>query len=107
MSSHSGRTGEFSGLFNKDINLTFLRALPSLLYIITLPKAPSPNTITLGIGITTYESGAGGGDTNSDYRSCQVDDNGEEFANLTPVSVDFSVKSTTDSRSEPQDNFPS
>ena len=52
-------TGEFSGLFNKDINL--IHEDPAFITVHNhLPKAPSPNTITLGIGITTYESGAGG-----------------------------------------------
>ena len=75
-------TGEFSGLFNTDINL--IHEGPAFIPVHNhLPKAPSPNTITLGTGITTCESGAGVGDTNSDYRSCQMDDNGEKFANLT------------------------
>ena len=53
-------TGEFSGLFNKDINL--IHEGPAFITVYNhLPKAPSPKTITLDIGITTYESGAGGG----------------------------------------------
>ena len=72
-----------------------MRALPSLLYIITSQRPRLLIPSHWALALQHMNLGLGVGDTNSDYRSCQVDDNGEKFANL--VSVDFSVKSTTDS----------
>ena len=64
-----------------------MRALPSLLYIIISqrPHLLKPSHWTLALQHMNLELGVG--DTNSDYRSCQMDDNGKKNCQVNSVSI--------------------